>query len=151
MLQRAGWMVWVLLFGALGQAGCVSREERIQAELSQIVWQADYLHAVTGNFPSVWQDFWWALEAGDAGIGFQKPVMDPWGFPYVYRVVDGKPVAICYGRDRKRGGWEEDRDLGVTIETNGELAPGSDSISAFRPGRQIPYDFARDRPAPGAP
>jgi general secretion pathway protein G len=41
--------------------------------------------------------------------------IDPWGRPYIYRVVIGKPgeqvIIICYGRDGRPGGEDEDGDI----------------------------------------
>jgi hypothetical protein len=49
--------------------------------------------------------------------------VDPWGRPYIYKLVDGKPRAACIGRDGVPGGTGPDEDQEVTSdEANGQSA-----------------------------
>ena len=58
-----------------------------------------------------------------AGGYLDRMPKDPWGNPYVYRVVDGKPAAICYGKDAQPGGDGENQDIGVTLEASSQSVP----------------------------
>ncbi len=39
-----------------------------------------------------------------------REAADPWGNEYGYRLVNGRPVTFCLGRDGIPGGEDEDRD-----------------------------------------
>jgi general secretion pathway protein G len=80
-----------------------------------IVAAAELFKAETGRYPSALEEM--APEAAArAGRNWSIRIEDavnPWGQPYIYRLVDGKPHAICLGRDGRPGGEGEDEDREV--------------------------------------
>ena len=122
---------------ALAAAGCLSRQGRIDAHLSQIVWTADLMHAGLGKFPESWEELKVLDDRGELAMGFAEPARDPWRNPYIYQIINDRPVAICYGKDAKPGGDGDDRDAGWTLEEPGATGRGE----PFARGKIVPFEF----------
>jgi len=46
----------------------------------------------------------------------EREPRDPWGSPYRYALVDGRPVITSYGKDRRPGGTGPAADISNSLE-----------------------------------
>jgi general secretion pathway protein G len=86
-------------------------EGRAKRDLLSILHAAEWFQAETGRYPTRIEEMSveGSKKAGTSlaiGIG-----NDPWGRPYIYRLVDGKPRVACLGRDGVPGGTGLDADV----------------------------------------
>ena len=56
----------VACVATLSTAGCLSRQGRIDAHLSQIVWTTDFMHVGLGKFPETWDELKVLDDRGEA-------------------------------------------------------------------------------------
>ena len=91
---------------------CGPVEIKILPDLRMIVAAAELFKAETGRYPATLEEMApeAAAKAGRSRTIEIEDAVDPWGQPYIYRLVDGKPHALCLGRDDRPGGEGEDED-----------------------------------------
>ncbi len=137
MFKLKSFALFVTLLSCLISMGCSTPQERIQGDLSQIVFQADFLHNVKGQLPQSCNELKIVDGNGNLLMGFAEPVLDPWGNPYVYQVSEGKPVGICYGKDARKGGLGENQDIALTLKEARKVITDPPAPSSFVPMEQV--------------
>jgi general secretion pathway protein G len=89
-----------------------SKREVAEITVKRIVDAAKIVHVMKGRLPETIDEMVDARdEEGNPIGGLDEEPIDPWKHRYVYAVEDGRPVAICYGRDGIEGGEGEDADI----------------------------------------
>ncbi len=69
---------------------------------------------ISGKYPETSEDILSGMEQSDVEMAMADK--DPWGRPYVYELVEGRPFAFSLGRDGIPGGSGHDSDVIWTIE-----------------------------------
>jgi general secretion pathway protein G len=102
-----GTMVVVKVGGVLFKAN----KTKVQADLRAIVKGAETFHALSGYYPETIEELVSGRDQNGEAVGTELELnKDPWGNDYVYELIDGKPHAMCYGRDGQIGGENDDQD-----------------------------------------
>lgn len=103
--------IMALLMGSVAMAalnihrGSVRRVARM--DVQNLMNALDLYHVAKGRYP----DERGGLQALlDARVIKTLPT-DPWGAPYVYRLMNGEPVVKSLGKDGAEGGTGDDADL----------------------------------------
>ena len=84
---------------------------KIQTDLRGIVNAARAYMAQAGGYPESLEDLVNPVDDnGNELPGLEETPLDPWGQEYTYELRDGKPVALCLGKDQTEGGEGDDQD-----------------------------------------
>jgi general secretion pathway protein G len=122
----AGWAqslvpVWI---GALALVAVptVTRElhmsERAAAEASVVTLRSaldDYAVENLGHYPESLEVLVTPDELGRRYLNRETVPLDPWGNPYLYALVDGRPRIVSYGADGVPGGEGDDADVDSAV------------------------------------
>lgn len=87
-----------------------ARQTKVKNDLQMIVNGAKIYYVQFGSHPESLDDLTTEID-GEPHTPIIELNPDPWGNPYEYELRDGKPHAICYGRDGLSGGEGEDQDF----------------------------------------
>jgi general secretion pathway protein G len=106
-----GGIAALALIKVRSETNCTTIEWKVKSDLRTIVAAAEYFRLETGRYPERIEEM---MPAGASKAGATATVendLDPWGRPYLYGLVSGKPCAVCLGRDGVPGGTGADADL----------------------------------------
>jgi type II secretion system (T2SS) protein G len=80
---------------------------RVQSDLRIIVNAAELFKAEKGRYPGTIDE----LSADSLQNWSLNESIDPWGNPYIYKTINGRPHAFCYGKDGIPGGNGDNLDF----------------------------------------
>ena len=103
----------VVVFPNVGRFVDKARLVKVNADLNLIIRAAEYFKVANNRYPGSLQELTTAKIEGEELIS-PEVVIDPWGRRYVYRMVGGKPEAVCLGADGVEGGDGVNQDIRVT-------------------------------------
>lgn len=89
---------------------CVPHRPYIPVDLQAIIHSAEMFQVEMGRYLTTIEEMSesTAKETGRDWSIENRP--DPWGRPFIYKLIDGKPHVYCFGRDGLPGGTGADRD-----------------------------------------
>jgi general secretion pathway protein G len=94
----------------VGPAIFKTQQTKIRHDIKAIVEASEMYYYMNGSFPQSLEELTSGKnEDGEETIGVEK-TKDPWGNEYQYEIQEGKPKALCFGKDGEPGGDGDNAD-----------------------------------------